>query len=148
MGPSCAAGWRAGAWVQTVGDAALRLPLFLTPKSRVGQDKVLKELDAAIDVETIKLRELRYKMVDAGVYKSWCAAPMRGPAPRRTAALLHGPRRDCARARLTRRLLPCASRFTQRMAATSASQVPGGAQGIISQAGPQEWSRPSRCMRS
>ena len=28
-------------------------------------------LDEAIDVETLKLRELRYKMVDAGIYKSW-----------------------------------------------------------------------------
>ena len=55
------------------GNSALPLPLYLTPSSCVGQDKVLKELDAAIDVETIKLRELRYKMVDAGVYKSWCA---------------------------------------------------------------------------
>jgi hypothetical protein len=43
------------------------------------QDKVLKELDAAIDVETLKLRDMRYKMVDAGVYKSWCAAPNGSP---------------------------------------------------------------------
>jgi|EP01046_Picozoa_sp_COSAG06_P003453 hypothetical protein len=35
------------------------------------QDKLVKELDEAIDVETLKLRELRYKMVDAGIYKSW-----------------------------------------------------------------------------
>ena len=42
---------------------------------RAVQDKVLKELDEAIDVETQKLRALRYKMVDAGVYKSWCAPP-------------------------------------------------------------------------
>ena len=64
-----------GAWAQTEGDA----PLFLTARSCVVQDKVLKELDEAIDAETLKLRNLRYKMVDAGVYKSWCVPPTTAP---------------------------------------------------------------------
>ena len=32
-------------------------------------------MEADIDVEALKLRELRGKMVAAGIYKSWCAPP-------------------------------------------------------------------------
>ena len=46
------------------------------------QDKVLSKMEADIDVEALKLRELRGKMVGAGIYKSWCApAPPSAPPP-------------------------------------------------------------------
>ena len=34
---------------------------------------MLSKMEADIDVEALKLRELRGKMVGAGIYKSWCA---------------------------------------------------------------------------
>ena len=47
------------------------------------QDKVLSKMEADIDVEALKLRELRGKMVGAGIYKSWCApAPPSAPTAR------------------------------------------------------------------
>ena len=43
------------------------------------QDKALSKMEADIDVEALKLRELRGKMVEAGIYKSWCAPPAPPP---------------------------------------------------------------------
>ena len=43
----------------------------------INKSKVMAELDAEIDADTLKLRELRYKMVDAGIYTSWCVARAR-----------------------------------------------------------------------
>ena len=113
--------------------------------SRVGrtlQDKVLKELDAKIDAETLKLRELRYKMVDAGVYKSWCAPPPpRDCSAHPSLRLPHGAGRGCdlrAGRRLTWRSLDRGSHATRTMAAAIASQVPSCAQRVIRVACPLE----------
>ena len=46
---------------------------------RAAQDKALSKMEADIDVEALKLRELRGKMVEAGIYKSWCAPPAPPP---------------------------------------------------------------------
>ena len=46
-------------------------------KKMINKSKVMAELDAEIDADTLKLRELRYKMVDAGIYTSWCVARAR-----------------------------------------------------------------------
>ena len=44
---------------------------------------MLSKMEADIDVEALKLRELRGKMVGAGIYKSWCApAPPSAPTAR------------------------------------------------------------------
>ena len=51
--------------------------------SCAAQDKALAKMEADIDVEALKLRELRGKMVEAGIYKSWCApAPPSAPTSR------------------------------------------------------------------
>ena len=47
--------------------------------SCAAQDKALSKMEADIDVEALKLRELRGKMVEAGIYKSWCAPPAPPP---------------------------------------------------------------------
>ena len=47
--------------------------------SCAAQDKALAKMEADIDVEALKLRELRGKMVEAGIYKSWCAPPAPPP---------------------------------------------------------------------
>lgn len=53
------------------------------------QDKVLSKMEADIDVEALKLRELRGKMVGAGIYKSWCApAPPSAPTARAVSSSL------------------------------------------------------------
>ena len=50
---------------------------------------MLSKMEADIDVEALKLRELRGKMVGAGIYKSWCApAPPSAPTARAVSSSL------------------------------------------------------------